>query len=456
MADGASVRRLYAVLGLTPSATDDALKQAYRAAALKWHPDRHTPGTLSHRDADAKFSEASSAFEQLVAHRKQYGAAPRANSGSSGQQQRSGPSGGGAETGGWAHDIRRGQRAADGGGAWTSARGSTWSQQQQKRRPFEYTREHATGFTAPRYARATGPLEYERRYSATEFRVRRFAVAGVLLGGAWMLLTMLTGDGIRRRRLTPRIREVEDVPAAAAEAATARALAGAAPAPVAAPIAVAEAAAGSAAAAAVGLASALDSPPPPPVASEPPMRGRARAPGLAGYKDAGERRYSSSCTAGTSGGRPGKASPRTRDDLSAAGRAAVLAAQQNAAADAATGAVWAGKSDGAQKTSSQKGKRKGGLRRSAAAGKGRATGKSGGLPRETHRVKLIPTQHWDLYGTGANAPHRARAMDAKARATAAAADGAERKALVPEKEPPPAVRFGERMLAPHQNLSVPR
>ena len=47
-------------------------------------------------------------------------------------------------------------------------------------------------------------------------------------------------------------------------------------------------------------------------------------------------------------------------------------------------------------------------------------------------------------------------MDAKARATAAAADGAERKALVPEKEPPPAVRFGERMLAPHQNLSVPR
>ena len=100
MADGASVRRLYAVLGLTPSATDDALKQAYRAAALKWHPDRHTPGTPSHRDADAKFSEASSAFEQLLAHRKQYGAAPRASSGGSSQQQRSGPSGGGAETGG--------------------------------------------------------------------------------------------------------------------------------------------------------------------------------------------------------------------------------------------------------------------------------------------------------------------------------------------------------------------
>lgn len=37
---------------------------------------------------------------------------------------------------------------------------------------------------------------------------------------------------------------------------------------------------------------------------------------------------------------------------------------------------------------------------------GRATAKGGGIRRETHRVKLIPTNHWDLYGTGANASHR--------------------------------------------------
>ena len=37
---------------------------------------------------------------------------------------------------------------------------------------------------------------------------------------------------------------------------------------------------------------------------------------------------------------------------------------------------------------------------------GRATAKGGGIRRESHRVKLIPTNHWDLYGTGANASHR--------------------------------------------------
>ena len=55
-----------------------------------------------------------------------------------------------------------------------------------------------------------------------------------------------------------------------------------------------------------------------------PRAMQAVAPGLAGYKDAGERRYSSSCTAGTSGGRPGKASHRTRDAMA-------MAEQQNAA-----------------------------------------------------------------------------------------------------------------------------
>lgn len=44
--------------------------------------------------------------------------------------------------------------------------------------------------------------------------------------------------------------------------------------------------------------------------------------------------------------------------------------------------------------------------RKAAKTVGRATAKGGGIRRESHRVKLIPTNHWDLYGTGANASHR--------------------------------------------------
>ena len=74
----------------------------------------------------------------------------------------------------------------------------------------------------------------------------------------------------------------------------------------------------------------------------------------------------------------------------------------------------------AQKGSKSKGKRRGGSgsgsgsdtgdgrrqRRAAAQTVGRATAKGGGIRRESHRVKLIATNHWDLYGTGASASHR--------------------------------------------------
>src|SRR5258707_1275103 len=35
---------LYAVLGVTPAATDDEIRRAFRTQAKRWHPDRFTAG----------------------------------------------------------------------------------------------------------------------------------------------------------------------------------------------------------------------------------------------------------------------------------------------------------------------------------------------------------------------------------------------------------------------------
>uniref|UniRef100_UPI004024F71F J domain-containing protein n=1 Tax=Prevotella sp. TaxID=59823 RepID=UPI004024F71F len=56
----------YKVLGITPDATDDEVKAAYRRMALKHHPDRvATLGEDVRKAAEKKFQEINAAKETI-------------------------------------------------------------------------------------------------------------------------------------------------------------------------------------------------------------------------------------------------------------------------------------------------------------------------------------------------------------------------------------------------------
>jgi len=52
----------YAILGLSPSASPEQIKRAYRRLAMRWHPDRN-----DHPEATERFKEIRAAYDQLTA-----------------------------------------------------------------------------------------------------------------------------------------------------------------------------------------------------------------------------------------------------------------------------------------------------------------------------------------------------------------------------------------------------
>lgn len=64
--DGNSLEDAYKVLGLTPEATDDEVRKAYRRLALEHHPDRVAKlGDDVRRAAEKKFQEINAAKERI-------------------------------------------------------------------------------------------------------------------------------------------------------------------------------------------------------------------------------------------------------------------------------------------------------------------------------------------------------------------------------------------------------
>ena len=79
----------YQVLGVSPTASDDEVKKAYRTLCKRYHPDANV-GKPDAAQAEKKFMEVQQAYEEIM-HRRQ-GGGQRAGSGYNGgaQQQTDG------------------------------------------------------------------------------------------------------------------------------------------------------------------------------------------------------------------------------------------------------------------------------------------------------------------------------------------------------------------------------
>ena len=100
----------YKVLGVSPNATDDEIKTAYRELAKKHHPDNYAESPLSEL-ASEKMKEINEAYDTVMNERR-----ARANNGGYQQQNSYGgyPGGGYQPGASWKqHRIRRRPQPVD-------------------------------------------------------------------------------------------------------------------------------------------------------------------------------------------------------------------------------------------------------------------------------------------------------------------------------------------------------
>ena len=62
----------YQVLGISPGASDDEIKKAYRALSRKYHPDANI-NNPSKAQAEEKFKEVQQAYDQIMKEKQSGG-----------------------------------------------------------------------------------------------------------------------------------------------------------------------------------------------------------------------------------------------------------------------------------------------------------------------------------------------------------------------------------------------